>query len=114
MRKRNGGWTKLEMLRVLAIYASIGPAERTKTPDHVIDLAQKVLPLRSSASIKMRIANYIARDPEMSALGLSGMYGGGDHVGLYWEQNSDDHGNLDLKKLLFNLATAQEEVQQAE
>ena len=106
MKKRQGDWSSLEMLTALAIYATLDPKSRTKVPKGVLAQAQIVLPRRTSGSIQLRIANYIARDPEMTSLGIKGMSGGGSHVDSFWIQNSDEELKLDLKKLLFNLAMA--------
>lgn len=106
MNKRQGDWSSIEMLTTLAIYASLDPKSRTKIPKEVLAQAQVVLPRRTAGSIQLRIANYIARDPEMASLGFKGLSGGGSHVDSFWIQNSDEELKLDVKKLLFNLAMA--------
>ena len=105
MSKRNGPWSKLEMLRVLAVYATMSEAERRIPPKHVLEDLQKALPLRSFASISMRISNFIARDPEMQKLGIKGLTSGGDHVDIYWNENADSNRNLSKELVLYNLAT---------
>ena len=106
MNKRQGDWSSLEMLTTLAIYATLDPKTRAKLPKDVLVQARVVLPKRTVSSIQLRIANYIARDPEMVSLGIKGLSGGGSHVDSFWIQNSDEELKLDLKKLLFNLAMA--------
>jgi hypothetical protein len=106
MNKRQGEWSSLEMLTTLAIYATLEPKNRTKLPKEVLAQAKVVLSRRSESSIQLRMANFIARDPEMASLGIKGMSGGGSHVDTLWVQNSDEDLKLDLKKLLFNLAMA--------
>ena len=108
MSKRNGPWSKMEMLRVLAVYATLDEAEKRTPPKKVIEDLQKVLPLRSAASITMRISNFVARDPGMQILGMKGLTSGGDHVDMYWNENSDSDRNLKVDLILYQLATTNE------
>jgi hypothetical protein len=58
------------------------------------------MPKRTIDSIQMRLANYVARDPEMKKAGVKGMFGGGEHVDDIWNQFANDEGSLDLQKLV--------------
>jgi hypothetical protein len=100
MEKRAGAWDYEEMLRVLCLYASLDTADKSKTPKDVLEEVQRRMPHRTIASIQMRISNYIARDPEMKAIGIKGMFGGGDHVDEIWEKFSTEDGSLSLQLLV--------------
>jgi hypothetical protein len=61
------------------------------------------LPHRSIASVSLRLANYVARDPQMARAGFKGMYGGGEKVDQIWDECSDRDGSLDWKKTMMAL-----------
>ena len=100
MEKRAGAWEYEEMLRVLCLYASLDTADKSKAPKEVLKEVQSRMPARTIASIQMRISNYIARDPEMKAIGIKGMFGGGDHVDEIWDKFAAEDGSLNLKLLV--------------
>jgi hypothetical protein len=100
LEKRAGAWDYEEMLRVLCLYASLDRTEKTRTPNDVLSEVQKRMPHRTLASIQMRLSNFVARDPEMKALGIKGMFGGGDHVDVIWEKFSGEDGSLNLQSLI--------------
>jgi len=102
---RNGNWAEDEMIRSLVFYASLTTAEKLALPKKDLDNLIKKLPRRSSGSVKMRISNFIARDPDMQKIGAKGLYGGGVHVDSYWQAFSDESGRLDLERLLRAAAT---------
>jgi hypothetical protein len=96
---RNGDWAYDEMLRTLAFYGSLSTEEKQHLPKaDLANLVQK-LPRRSIGSVKMRISNFIARDPQMKTLGVAGLSGGGAHCDLIWETYSNEAGHLDISKL---------------
>ena len=100
MGKRAGAWEYEEMLRVLCLYASLDKAEKSRTPNEVLSEVQKRMPHRTIASIQMRLSNYVARDPEMKAAGIKGMFGGGGHVDEIWEKFATEDGSLDIQLLI--------------
>ena len=100
MEKRAGAWDYEEMLRVLCLYASLPWDEKSKPPIEVLEKVQKRMPKRTLDSIQMRLANYVARDPEMKKAGIKGMFGGGDHVDTIWGEFSNEEGSLNLQKLV--------------
>jgi hypothetical protein len=104
LEKRAGEWSYEELLRVLCLYASLDVEHRSKVPKGLIQDVQILMRQRTLASIQMRIANYVARDPEMRARGVKGMFGGGVHVDAIWRQCSDESGNLDLQKIALEAA----------
>lgn len=104
MAKRAGEWNYEEMLRVLCLYASLDLDSRTKVPKDVLEAVQERMRRRTIDSIQMRIANYVARDPAMKALGVKGMFGGGGHVDAIWDRFADESGSLDLQKLALEAA----------
>lgn len=97
---RNGDWAFDEMLRTLAFYASLGKDEKLHLPKKSLEGLVQKLPRRSIGSVKMRISNFIARDPAMKALGIAGLSGGGAHCDSIWATYSNESGELDLAKLL--------------
>jgi hypothetical protein len=96
MGTRGQDWNDVEMLRVLAFYAS-----QTNYPDkeEFRQLCSK-LPNRTAASITLRLGNYSARDPKQKQAGKVGLHGGGKNVDLIWAKYSDGNGFLDSTKLL--------------
>jgi hypothetical protein len=97
---RNGPWSDDEMLRSLAFYASLTPEEKANLPKESISALVARLPRRTKGSVLMRIANFIARDPEMQAKGNKGLFGGGAHVDTIWVRFANEDGTLNLPKLL--------------
>jgi hypothetical protein len=97
---RNGSWSDDELLRTLAFYASLSIDEKIHLPKADVDDLVSRLPRRTKGSVLMRISNFVARDPQMAALGIKGLYGGGAHVDAMWERFSDDSGTLDVAKIL--------------
>ena len=99
-------WSPLEMLTALAIYSFIPYPKSQDSIDE--EFARKLLPERSFESVKLRIANYMARDPLVRLSGHSGMSGGGRHVDEFWEMCADNRGLLEpalvLEKLLQAMA----------
>lgn len=97
------------MLICLAYYSTLG------YPKVVDRLAAQecslFLPNRSVDSVSLRLANYVARDPQMTRLGFKGMYGGGEKVDQIWGECSDRDGTLDWRKTMLALieATAENE-----
>jgi hypothetical protein len=61
------------------------------------------LPNRSVDSVSLRLANFVARDPEMSRLGFKGMIGGGDKVDQVWNECSSSERRLDWRKVMIAL-----------
>ena len=100
MEKRAGAWEYDEMLRVLCLYASVDIGDKTRISRETLELVKSHMPRRTIGTIKLRLSNYIARDPEMQEIGIKGLSGGGVHVDEIWQKFSDDHGILDHKKLL--------------
>ena len=94
-------WTRKEMLIVLAYYSTLG------YPKVVDRLAAQECSLflrsRSVASVSLRLANYVARDPQMARAGFKGMYGGGEKVDQIWDECSDRDGILDWRKVMMAL-----------
>ena len=99
---RNGDWSTDELLRTLVFYGSLSIEEKMHLPKDAISALVKKLPRRSSGSVKMRISNFVARDPQMKLLGIAGLSGGGSHVDLIWQLYADEKGNLDSSKLLLD------------
>ena len=95
-------WTRRDLLVSLAAYFSLEPEIRKNPPKEFVAELAKVLG-RSEGSTALRLANYIARDPEMKRLGVKGMFGGGEHVDDIWAEFIDT-GILDVRKLLGALA----------
>jgi hypothetical protein len=104
LEKRAGEWTYEELLRVLCLYASLDVENRSKVPKGLIVDVQMLMRRRTVDSIQMRLANYVARDPEMKARGIKGMFGGGTHVDDIWRQCSDETGHLNLQKVALEAA----------
>lgn len=96
MGSRGIDWDDVEMLRVLAFYAS-----QTGKPNkkEFQQLCSK-LSNRSAASIDFRLANYAARDPKQKQAGKVGLHGGGKKVDTIWAMYTDKDGFLDSTKLL--------------
>jgi hypothetical protein len=94
-------WTRKEMLICLAYYSTLS------YPKVIDTLAAQecslFLPGRSVASVSLRLANYVARDPQMTRLGFKGMYGGGEKVDEIWDECSDRDRSLDWKKTMMAL-----------
>lgn len=61
------------------------------------------IPDRSIDSVSLRLANFVARDPQMTRAGFKGMYGGGEKVDLIWGECSDRDGMLDWRKVMMAL-----------
>jgi hypothetical protein len=101
---RNGDWSTDELLRTLVFYGSLSLDEKLHLPKDAISALVQKLPRRSTGSVKMRISNFVARDPQMKLLGIAGLSGGGSHVDLIWERYADDKGNLNPSKLLLDAA----------
>jgi hypothetical protein len=97
MGTRGEDWEEAEMLRVLAYYASLqgGPY----SDDDVQKLADR-MPNRGPATIKLRIANFVARDPKMKEAGRKGFSGGGNKATAFVQKYLLDDGSFDLAKLL--------------
>lgn len=93
------GWTREEMLRALCAYLSLELDDRKHPPKEFIDVLSRKLSNRSFASTALRIANFVSRDPEMQALGAKGMFGGGAHVDLLWDEFLSN-GQIDTSKVL--------------
>gem|GEM_PF-2646746 len=100
MSEKNSRWSRQELVTSLCFYAALSDQERMTIPKSSMDVMLEALPLRTKASLKMRIANFIAVDPEMKKLGHKGLDGGGDQVGQIWQEFSDEVGSLNLKKVL--------------
>jgi len=90
-------WTEAEMLRVLAFYVSLDGAQPTK--EDLIQL-QSRMPSRGLSTIKLRIGNYVARDPLKKALGLKGLSGSGNKATAQVSKYLLEDGSFDLLKLL--------------
>jgi len=101
---RNGNWSRHELLTVLWLYASYEPSMRGTIPVEMKKIVSQKLGIRSVASVSMRLANFIARDPEMVGYGAKGLFGGGHHVDTLWQEVSDSSGRLDYHLLLRTLA----------
>ena len=97
------------MLMFLSYYSTLG------YPKVVDRLAAQecslFLPNRSLDSVALRLANYVARDPQMTRLGFKGMSGGGEKVDQIWDECSDRNGMLDWRKTMLALieVTAEDE-----
>mgnify|MGYP000435087274 CR=1 FL=1 len=100
MGKRNGSWSKQELLLALALYASFDPADRTRIPKAAICALAANMPKTSESSIALRLANFANRDPQVAALGKTGLRGGGTHVDELLNEASDPQGQIDLQKVL--------------
>jgi hypothetical protein len=100
MGKRNGPWTQEELVKCLCFYAYYPAETRAAIPARDRNQLSRTLPNRSEASIAIRLANYVARDPEQRLLGKVGMAGGGSHVDVLWASCSDKDGNVSFPKLL--------------
>lgn len=96
MGTRGRDWDDVEMLRVLAFYAS----QTAKPNKEEFQLLCAKLPNRSLASISLRLGNYAARDPKQKQAGKVGLHGGGKKVDLIWNMYTDKNGFLDSTKLL--------------
>jgi hypothetical protein len=98
---KRADWTRKEMVISLAYYATLS---YPKVIDRLAGQECSLyLPGRSSSSVALRLANYVARDPQMAKLGFKGMYGGGQKVDQIWDEFSDRNGLLDWKKLVMAL-----------
>jgi hypothetical protein len=94
-------WTRKEMLISLAFYSTLS---YPKVVDRLAGQECSLyLPGRSSSSVALRLANYVARDPQMNKLGFKGMSGGGQKVDQIWGEFSDRNGLLDWKKVMMAL-----------
>jgi hypothetical protein len=99
-------WGEDEMLLALAYYATLPVELRYAIPINIIREVSGLLS-RSESSVELRFRNFAARDPEIAALGKSGMFGGGAHVDELWEKFSRIDSSLDQAKLLTHLARKQ-------
>ena len=95
-------WTDAEMLRVLAFYASLEGEQPTK--DELLKL-QSRMPGRGLATIKLRIGNYVARDPRKIAKGLKGLTGSGNKATAQVSKYLLENGSFNLAKLLKDCST---------
>jgi hypothetical protein len=94
-------WTRQEMLICLAYYSTM---PHPKVVDRLAAKeCSKYLPNRSVDSVSLRLANFVARDPEMSSLGFKGMVGGGDKVDQIWNECSSSEKILDWRKVMLAL-----------
>jgi hypothetical protein len=97
MGTRGEDWEEAEMLRVLAYYASLNGGPYSE--EDVQELADR-MPNRGPATIKLRIANYVARDPRMKEVGRKGFSGGGNKATAFVQKYLLDDGSFDFAKLL--------------
>lgn len=95
-------WSDAEMLRVLAFYASLDGDQPSK--DDLLNL-QKRMPGRGIATIKLRLGNYVARDPRKRALGLKGLSGSGNKATAQVAKYLNEDGSLNVHKLLRDCST---------
>jgi hypothetical protein len=86
-------WTREELLMCLAYYSS-SPSPKVFSREQIKELSG-LLQRRSSDSVSLRLANFIARDSDMTKLGYLGMSGGGQKVDNIWSEFSDQQGHLD-------------------
>lgn len=91
-------WSRRDLLTSLAAYFSLEPNIRRNPPRNFVTQLATVLG-RSEGSTALRLANYIARDPEMKTLGVKGMFGGGEHVDEIWSEFCCS-GKLNVEKFL--------------
>jgi hypothetical protein len=103
MSEKNSRWSRLELLKVLCLYASLSP-ERNGNPTNEEIKAMAEAIGRSESSISLRIANYIARDKRMQEIGHKDMFGGGVEVDILWKELSDKTGYLQPDKILKAIA----------
>ena len=95
-------WTEAEMLRVLAFYASLDGGQPTKAD--LVKLQER-MPGRGLATIKLRLGNYVARDPRKIAKGLKGLSGSGNKATAQVTKYLNEDGSFNLQKLLKDCAT---------
>lgn len=95
-------WADSEMLRVLAYYVSLDGGQPTK--DDLVKLQER-MPGRGLATIKLRLGNYIARDPRKKEKGLKGLTGSGNKATVQVTKYLNDDGSFNLQKLLRDCAT---------
>jgi hypothetical protein len=95
-------WDDEEMLRVLVFYASLDGNQPSR--EDLLAL-QARMPGRSLSTIKLRIANYVARDPRKKALGLKGMSGSGNKATAQVSKYLNEDGSFNLHKLLLDSST---------
>lgn len=101
---RAGPWTYEELLRTLCAYAALKPEDRVKPPKKLLVVLRTHMPHRTLGSLAMRFSNFVARDPEVRYLGVSGLFGGGTHVDVIWNKHTHDDGTLDPRRLLASAA----------
>lgn len=97
-------WTRKEMLICLAYYATLSyPKIINRLTAQECSL---FLPDRSVDSIALRLANFVARDPQMTTAGFKGLSGGGGKVDQIWDECSDRDGELDWRRTMMALIEA--------
>ena len=95
-------WTDAEMLRVLAYYASLDGGHPTK--EDLVKLQER-MPGRGLSTIKLRLGNYIARDPRKKEKGLKGLTGSGNKATAQVTKYLNDDGSFNFQKLLRDCST---------
>jgi len=95
-------WTQAEMLRVLAFYASLDGDQPSK--EDLVKLQER-MPGRGLATIKLRLGNYVARDPSKKEKGLKGLSGSGNKATAQVTKYLNEDGSFNLQKLLRDCST---------
>ena len=98
---RGDEWTDDEFLVCLAFYSTVQYPKVFS--EELIKECAALMPNRSTSSIGLRLANFVARDPIMIHLGHKGMSGGGRNVDIAWSKFSNHVGELDRDKLILKL-----------
>lgn len=94
-------WTEYEMTVSLALYCLLPYPKVIDSIDE--DLASSLLRGRTLDSVRLRLANFVARDPRAREAGQKGMFGGGQHVDTIWAECCDSSGYIQHQKVIRKL-----------
>jgi hypothetical protein len=91
-------WSEAEMILCLTFYSNLEVSQRKVPPPHITKRLAD-LTGRTQSSIELRFANYSHYDPDIQALGLKGMSGGGSKVAEIWSRFASNDGSLNTQLL---------------